>query len=136
MWKTYCKHVLKTSGKTRNICWDKSLYKVLYLGRYVEVDQSLSLQNFRNVILNSCSRAHVDQVRNSPSKKYHITDMKICEIFQERISDGVLFLQINCPSNCNLDSTADVSVGFFWKISEQLFLRATLAGSFCQGKVC
>ena len=42
--------------------------------------------------LNISSPAHVDQVRNSPSNKYHIPDMKIYEILQERISDGVLFL--------------------------------------------
>ena len=99
-------------------------------------NQSLVLRNFRNVALNSCSRAHVDQVRNSPPKKYHIADMKIYEIFQERISNETLLLQIHCPPICNLHSTAlhSTPLGFIRKFSEQFFLRATLNGCFCQEK--
>ena len=47
------------------------------------VNQSLVLRNFCNTKLNSCSRTHVDQLRNSSSKKFHIADMKIYEIFRE-----------------------------------------------------
>ena len=45
--------------------------------------------------LNSGSRAHVDQVRNSLSKNYHIINIKIYEIFQEQLSDRVLFLKFS-----------------------------------------
>ena len=63
--------------------------------------------------MNSCSRAHVDKVRNNPSKKFHIANLKIYEIFQEIISDGVLFWQIYWQSNYNFHSTADVPLDFF-----------------------
>ena len=33
-----------------------------------------------------------EQVRSSPSNKFHIADMKIYEMSKERISDGVLLL--------------------------------------------
>ena len=62
------------------------------------VNKSLVLRNFLNVTVSSCSRAHLDQVRKSPSKKFHIVDTKNYEIFQEKCNDGVLFLQIYCPS--------------------------------------
>ena len=62
----------------------------------------------------------MDQVRNSLSKKYHIADMKNYEIFQERISNGKLHLQIYCPSSNNLHSTADVPLGFTGKFLEQI----------------
>ena len=48
-----------------------------------------------------------------PWKKLYIADMKSYETFQERISDGVLLLQIYWPSNCNLHATADVPWDFF-----------------------
>ena len=35
-----------------------------------------------------------DQLKNSPLQKFHVADMKIYEIFQERISDGVLFANL------------------------------------------
>ena len=79
------------------------------------VNQSLVLRDFCNVTLNSISRG--------PS---HIADVKIYEIFQERINNWVLFLQIYCPSFCNLHSTADVPLKFFRKFSEHNFLRASL----------
>ena len=60
--------------------------------------------------------------------------MKINKIFQERISDGVLFLQIYCLSNCNLQSNAPWD--FFENFqNKKLFLGATLGGCYCQGKV-
>ena len=109
-----------------------TLSKLLY-----RVNQSLVLRNLRNVTLKSCSLVHVDQVRNSPSKKLDIANFyEIYEIIQKRNSEGVLFLQIYCPSNCKLHSPADVPLGFFRKSSEQFFLRATLSGCFCQVKVC
>ena len=83
------------------------------------INQSLILRNFRSVTLNSCSR--VDQARNSPSKKFHIVDMKTYKIFQERIGDGVLFLQTYCPLNCNLHSTADVPWDFLENFQNSIF---------------
>ena len=100
------------------------------------VNQSLILRNLGNVTLNSCSRAHIDQIRNSPSKRFHIADMKIYKIYWKKVSDEVLSLKIYCPSNCTLHSTPDVTLGSFRKFSEQLSLRATLDGCFCQDKVC
>ena len=46
--------------------------------------------------------------------------MKIYEIFQERISDGMLFLQIYCQLICNLHSTADVPLRFFYVMFQNL----------------
>ena len=59
-----------------------TLFKLL-----CRVNQSLVLQNFRNATLNSYSRAHVDQVRNNLSKKFHFADMKTYEIVQEIIGE-------------------------------------------------
>ena len=38
-------------------------------------NQSLVLQNFHNVTLSSCSRAHMGQVRKSPLKKFTNADV-------------------------------------------------------------
>ena len=47
------------------------------------VNQSLVLRNFRNVTRGpSHVMLQVDQARNSPSKKLHISDMKMYETLQ------------------------------------------------------